>query len=168
MTFPVFASGDVLNASDMNAVGLWLVKSQTIGSAVSSVAVTGAFTADYENYLITVSGGVASTTNILTLQMGATTSNYKWSLIYNTYGGATITATSSTTGSSFNYAGIGTTTSLAASATILSPQLAEWTFFRAPWSASAESGIAGGVIENTTQYTDFTLGVSTGTITGGT
>ena len=46
MSFPVFASGDVLNASDMNGVGLWLVKTQTIGTGVSSVVVTGAFSAD--------------------------------------------------------------------------------------------------------------------------
>ena len=54
MTYPVFATGDVLNASDMNAVGLWLVKTQTIGSGVGSVAVTGAFSADYDNYKIIV------------------------------------------------------------------------------------------------------------------
>jgi len=41
MTFPVFASGDVLNASDMNGVGLWLVKTQAVGSGVASVTVTG-------------------------------------------------------------------------------------------------------------------------------
>lgn len=40
--------------------GLRLVKSQTIGSGVSSVSVTGAFSSTYENYFITVTGLTAS------------------------------------------------------------------------------------------------------------
>ena len=63
MSYPVFASGDVLNASDMNGVGLWLVKTQVIGTAVSSVTVTSAFTTDYDQYMITVTGGTFNTKN---------------------------------------------------------------------------------------------------------
>jgi hypothetical protein len=40
-TPPDFSSGAVLTAAQMNSVGLWLVKTQTVGTAVSSVAVTG-------------------------------------------------------------------------------------------------------------------------------
>jgi len=60
MTYPVFANGDVLNASDMNGVGLWLVKSQAVGSGVSSVTVTSCFNADYDNFLVTFNN-IAST-----------------------------------------------------------------------------------------------------------
>jgi len=56
MTYPVFASGDVLNAADMNAVGMWLVKSQTVGTGVSTQNITSCFNADYDNYLVTVNG----------------------------------------------------------------------------------------------------------------
>jgi hypothetical protein len=73
MSFPVFASGDVLNASDMNAVGLWLVKTQTIGSGVTSVTVTGAFTTDYDNYLVTITGGVSSANGSMSFQMNNST-----------------------------------------------------------------------------------------------
>jgi len=52
MTYPSFTSGDILTAADMNAVGLWLVKTQTVGTAVSSVQVTGAFSSTYDNPLI--------------------------------------------------------------------------------------------------------------------
>ena len=52
--------------------GLVLVKAQTIGSAVSSVEVTGAFSSTYDNYLITLEGGVASTNVGLRLTLGAT------------------------------------------------------------------------------------------------
>ena len=68
MTYPVFASGDVLNASDMNAVGMWLVKTQTIGTAVSSVQVTNAFSTNYRNYLILLDGGVGSTSSDIALR----------------------------------------------------------------------------------------------------
>jgi hypothetical protein len=40
-TPPDFSSGAVLTAAQMNSVGLWLVKTQTVGTTVSSVAVTG-------------------------------------------------------------------------------------------------------------------------------
>ena len=52
MTFPVFASGDVLNASDMNAVGLWLVNTTTF-SAVSSQSFNNVFSSNYTNYMVT-------------------------------------------------------------------------------------------------------------------
>ena len=59
-TPPTFSSGAVLTAAQMNSVGMWLVKTQTVGTAVSSVTVTGAFSADYDNYLILMSGGTGS------------------------------------------------------------------------------------------------------------
>ena len=60
MGFP-YSSGDILTASDLNqSSGLVLVKSQTIGSAVSSVTVTDAFSSTFENYKITMSGSVFS------------------------------------------------------------------------------------------------------------
>jgi hypothetical protein len=50
MTYP-WASGEVLTAADLNAyAGLILVKTQTIGTAVSSVTVTGAFSSTFQNY----------------------------------------------------------------------------------------------------------------------
>ena len=58
MTYPTFTNGQVLPASDLNAIGLWLVKSQTVGTGVSSVTVSNAFSADFDNYRIIYSGGV--------------------------------------------------------------------------------------------------------------
>ena len=53
MPVPVFTTGEVLTASAMNQVGLWLVSTQTF-SAQTDVDVTSVFTADYENYLAVV------------------------------------------------------------------------------------------------------------------
>ena len=87
MTYPVFATGDVLPASDMNAIGLWLVKTQTIGSAVSSVTVTSAFSSTYDNYLITITGGTASANGSVRLQMNTSTgSTYLGAGTYGNFG----------------------------------------------------------------------------------
>ena len=53
MSFPSFATGEVLTAADMNAVGLWLVKSQTFSSQ-TNCDVTACFSANYENYIAVV------------------------------------------------------------------------------------------------------------------
>ena len=169
MTFPVFASGDVLNASDMNAVGLWLVKSQTIGTTVSSVQVTGAFSSDYDNYLITVNGGVASTGVNLRLTLGATAAGYY-------YGGQNISwagSSSAVNGSNvaFWLAGYGTTGTLELNATIGSPNLAKISTIRTLYvnpDTGSSGGILAGMLNDTTQYTAFTITTNTGTMTGGT
>lgn len=51
MTFPTFATGDVLTAADMNAVGMWRVAEQTF-SAVTAVNFSSVFTSNYNNYVI--------------------------------------------------------------------------------------------------------------------
>jgi hypothetical protein len=51
-TPPDFTTGALLTAAQMNAVGLWLIKSQVIGTTVSSVSVTSVFSQDFDQYLI--------------------------------------------------------------------------------------------------------------------
>jgi len=80
MTFPVFASGDTLNASDMNAVGLWLVNTTNF-SAVSSQTVSSVFTSDYRNYVLVLNYTTVTTQHVSSIQFTvsgtATTTNYK-------------------------------------------------------------------------------------------
>jgi hypothetical protein len=166
-TPPDFSVGQVLTAAHMDAVGLWLIKTQTIGTAVSSVAVTDAFSADYDNYLITICGGVASVGNALGLQLGATTTNYSYSFIFNGYAN-TVTGLGTTTGANFLYAGAGNTTSLHMYAAVTSPYLAENTYCFSNSVNASWAGTMNGYLPNTTQYTDFTIVPSSGTITGGT
>ena len=53
---------------------MWLVKAQTVGSGVSSVSVTGAFSGSYNNYKIIYEGGVASAGAVLfRIQLGGIT-----------------------------------------------------------------------------------------------
>ena len=63
MAFPVFASGDVLNASDMNAVGLWLITEVDIAAAATT-NINNCFSSSYRNYLITSNLTTSANTGI--------------------------------------------------------------------------------------------------------
>ena len=72
MTYPNFNSGDILTATDMNALGMYKMTPTSVNnatlsgatvipnSAVSTVTINGVFTADYDNYIISASGVTAS------------------------------------------------------------------------------------------------------------
>jgi hypothetical protein len=168
MTYPVFASGDVLNASDMNGVGLWLVKSQTVGTGVGSVAVTDAFTADYDSYKVIYDGGVGSTFITIAMQLGASTASYNMSLPYVTYGAAAAAGTSVLNATSFALMGAGDTSYAGVDVDVLSPNLARFTRVQGAYIANNESGSYSGIHKVATAYTGFTLIISGGSVTGGT
>jgi hypothetical protein len=153
----------------MNSVGSWLVKTQTIGNAVSSVTVTGAFTSDYDNYLITVSGGVSSAAaTVLNLKLGATVTGYYYSLLYTIYN-ATPAATAGANVGAWDYAGTGQTTGLSADIRLSSPFLTKPTTYRASVENSTFfAGTTNGYLNNTTSYTSFIIAPASGTLTGGT
>lgn len=169
MGYPVFASGDVLNASDMNAVGGWLVKTQTVGAGVSSVTVTGAFSADYDNYRIIYTGGTASTQTGLNLQLGSANSQYFFNLFYSLYTVPMIQILSYNGTSSFVYAGaMDSNQNPFASFDLYQPFAAASTRIYSQWMQTDSSGFGAGVQKQNTSYTAFTLTTQTGTITGGT
>jgi hypothetical protein len=148
--------------------GLVLVKTQTIGSAVSSVEVTGAFSSTYDNYLISLEGGVASTNVGLRLTLGATATGYYFAGTFVQY---TSTTVSGQYGGGTNFEiGYGSTNALSAEIVLGSPNLAKVTTFR---SRGADTGTTGymnsysGFLNNSTQYTAFTIATSTGNMTGG-
>jgi hypothetical protein len=62
---------------------LTLIKTQTVGTSVTSVTVNDAFSTTYENYLITYTGGSNAANNAdIQIKFGAATSNYKFVGIY--------------------------------------------------------------------------------------
>jgi hypothetical protein len=169
-TPPDFSNGTPLDASSLNKVGLWLVKSQTIGAGVSSIPVTDCFSASYDNYKIMISGGAASANNTeINLQMGSNTVNYFSSLIYFSWNSS---GNALAFGASFNvmkYMGAGDTSNLYLNVDVMSPFLAKRTL------ASSLSGIddtRGGwsqsLLKDNNSYTGFTIVATGGTLTGGT
>jgi hypothetical protein len=167
-TPPDFVAGQILTAAQMNSVGMWLVKSQTIGTAVSSVTVTGAFSADYDNYVITVSGGASSTNTTLNFRCGTTASGYRWSYVYTSYTNAPSGAGSGSD-TSVVYCGFSNTSGINAVINVSGPFLSGPTMITGDGGSIANfAGRVTGYEPNNTSFTSFTLVNGTGTMTGGT
>jgi hypothetical protein len=147
--------------------GLRLVKKQTIGSAVSSVTVTNAFSATYDNYKIIISGGVGSSNTNVNLKIGAATSGYKYNLWYAPYGGSHTGATTASA-SNLPYMGYATTSGINMNADIIAPFLSKITVTTGYYISVNEAGVFQGILNNTTSYTDFTIDVGGFNMTGGT
>jgi len=150
--------------------GLTLISTTTIGTTVSSVTVTGAFSATYENYRISVTGGVGSTLNYLNLTLGSTTTGY-YRGTTNTNYNATASSGGAQNGASFQFVASANTNSMNGQIEIQCPNLAKNTHFFTFTSTASTTGdfsLGSGYLADTTQYTAFTLTTSTGTVTGGT
>ena len=175
MALTTFVAGQVLTAAQLNdsyaAVGgLRLIKTQTIGTAVSTVEVTSAFSSTYDNYVITVNGGAASGSGELTLKLGSTATGYYTGTSRVIYGGAG-QSLSSTNAATFTYAGNISANGIFTTIQLLGPNTATRTMFSAASGSTATNEVsqfAAGFLNDTTQYTAFTLGTSAGTMTGGT
>ena len=151
--------------------GLTLVKSQTIGSGVSSVTVTDAFNATYDNYLINLSGGVGSADVNIEMTIGNAAGSYCYNNIYMLYTGTGITGEASNGQVKWIRVGRASTNSLDAEIVLKNPFNTKVT--TGQWRmASATNGqlwsIGGGILENSNSYSSFTLTPNTGTLTGGT
>ena len=170
-TPPTFSSGAVLTAAQMNSVGLWLVKTETIGTAVASVTVSDAFSSDYDNYKIIVSGGVSSVSTSIQLRLGASATGYYGGLIFLTYSAGGVTAAAVNNSNAFLYAAVGSTSSLAGNIEVLNPFNAKTTSVNCGYTENATTGSGGnfnGYHNSAVSYTAFTLLAGTGTMTGGT
>lgn len=98
MTYPSFSVGETLTSAAMNAVGLWLVKTQTLSG--TSTQVENCFTSDFDSYRVVFSNLTSSTVDNLTIRLvaGTTpnqTANYNSSRIDVTLGGVVEGAASS-------------------------------------------------------------------------
>lgn len=156
--------------------GLVLVKTQSIGSGVSSVTVTSTFSSTYDNYMIAISDVIASVGGgVLTLKLcvGSTPQTSGW------YGNTFFIAAgqsgslSNATLSNASYAEICSLTSTtnhknAGMANIQSPFLTQQT--RLQFTNADDYYFRTGAfhLSNTTSYDGIQIAPSSGTITGGT
>ena len=153
------------------ASGLTLISTTTIGTTVSSVTVSSAFSATYDNYRITVAGGTNSAgIGGLAIQLGSTVTGYYFAVNRLTYAnsasneaGSNVTTWGSVGGMNTNGLGL--------SMDLISPFLAKNTFYYSTQVANGTTSVAGaggGWVDNTTSYTAFTVIPTSGTLTGGT
>jgi hypothetical protein len=172
MAIKTFTTGEVLTASDTNTYlansGLVYIKEQTIGSAVSSVTVSSAFSTDYENYQIVVSGGASAANTNLNMVLGSKVTNYKTQLNYSSFNN-TPAAIGTTTNVNMPYVGNATTTGLYAVINVMSPFVSTRnTYVYAQWNSESNAGTFIANTADTVSYTAFTLSLGGTTMTGGT
>ena len=151
--------------------GLVLISSTTIGNAVSSFTVSSAFSSTYDNYKILISGGLGSTDEGLNLTLGATATGYYLGQSAIVYSNGTTTVDNRNNASSWVQAGNISATSMGMDVNLLGPNLAKNTYIfgaRTIAKSTHSGGYCSGFLNDTTQYTAFTVTIGSGTMTGGT
>ena len=171
MAIKTFTTGEVLTAADTNTYlansGLVYVKSQTIGSGVTSVTVSNAFSTTYDSYKIFINGGTASAGTSLDMTLGSTATGYYSSMIYGNYATNAVAALGSNNGVAWIYAGAAITSGIFFDVTLHNPFLAKPTQIIGAYTDSGNAGPITGFLNNTTSYTAFTL-TGGAALTGGT
>jgi hypothetical protein len=150
--------------------GMVLVKTQTIGSAVSSVTVTDAFSATYENYLVTISGGVGSAAvEAIRFRIGTAATNYYGGFTGTTPAGA-VAAVGANNTTSASIAGYSTTSNLFMNGFINGPFLAKTSYMFFGGVRDGAGGFGSSFYEHfdATSYSSFSFFPASGTLTGGT
>jgi hypothetical protein len=158
------------NSPAQNPQGLELVKTQTIGSAVSSVTVSDVFSSTYDNYKIIIQGGVGSTVASVRMTLGATNTGYYWAGYYVTYASTTVGGQRASNSSFWLITGM-SPSNISSTVEVNAPNLAKTSSYSANNQVHATDGDAGvtnGYLNDTTQYTSFTITTGSGTMTGGT
>jgi hypothetical protein len=166
MPVPDFSPGEVLTAAAMDSIGLWLVKTVTVGAGVVTVAVPNAFNADYENYLITYTGGSASAVFPLDISLDGSTNAHYAVLDYNGYaGGSGVVTSNNRVGWTHVGSVVGTTPNLCFS--LQNPFLAKPTFLGGSYADATNTGVINGVQTQAVSFTGFTI-TTAASLTGGT
>ena len=165
-----YTSGQVVQAvpTGINSA-LVLVKTQTIGTTVSSVTVSDAFSATYDAYKVVISGGAGTTSPQLNITFGATTTGYYYGVIYNNFS-TSVGAVGGNNTTALNLFGTAHfANGISFNVDIVNPFLAKETQVASQiWYDATNTGSSRGYVSGTTSYTAFTLTCSAGTLTGGT
>ena len=150
-------------------MGLVLVKTQTVGTAVSSVTVSSAFSSTFANYRIVITGVDCSAAGgvAMRFRFGTTATGYYGSQYYDLANG---------TGTGFNrenngasaICGFQDTENFQSSFDVYSPNQALRSYISGFNYGALYSGWFVFAVANTTQYTAFDIFTGTGTMTGGT
>lgn len=185
MTYPVFSAGEVLTATDMNAVGLWLnrgcgVSSTggtaatasngviTVGTSNTSVTVTSAFSSTYDRYRVTIDNIVASTGGDLRMTLGSTATGYYGVYNYQIYTGSGSVFYQNNTTNAY-IGGLGTIAGeQSITFDISNPNKATRTAWYGQAYGNGYLFSFGYQIADTNQYTSFTIAPGSGNLTGGT
>ena len=164
------AGGLQIGGSAVVSAGLVLVSRTTIGSAVSSVTVSGAFSSTFDNYRIVIANVDLSGNGNVGILLGALTTGYKFGGFLASYA-ASVSAAGTSTGDNLRIGAFGTDAG-SSSVDLFGPNLAAPTMSASVghYGHPTTGGMSsyGGVETSSTQHTAFTLRPDSGTMTGGT
>jgi hypothetical protein len=175
MAIKTFTTGEVLTASDTNTYlansGLVYVKQQTVGNNVSSVEITGAFSATYDHYRVIYMGGTCSVQSDLGVYLGSTApaNGYYQTIMYVAYGASTVVGASLSNGAKWTALGVQENPNSMAF-DIYNPFANEKTSMQGMFMGVNSVRVAGnaqGFYNATTSYTSFTIVSASGNISGG-
>jgi hypothetical protein len=165
-------AGQVLTSDYVNNninSGTVYIKSVTVGSAVSTVAVTGAFSSSYDNYRILYSGGTSSTNASIGMTLNGVTSGYYSGLVRVTTSTGAVVGLADNNAAKWGQVGYAATSSVALSFDLLNPFAATPTaYHNAGWVLTTDCGASNGINSSATSFTAFNIIPATGTLTGGT
>jgi len=176
MAVKTFSTGEVLTASDTNTylanAGLVYISTTTIAAspASTSIVVSNCFSSTYDNYRVDVTGLKCSVANTsLRLIMGSTTTGYYQNGYYTNYASSTLNGNAANNSLAYweiSFVEDSSTAPFSISFDILAPNLANRTRMRSAWATGAYTGVNNGILDNSTQYTGFTLNAVGGGGTG--
>ena len=164
--------GDEIDATvfGLPSGGLTLVSATTVGTAVSSVTVSGAFSATYDNYKIILDSMDAASTEVAAYMKldNSAGSTYSWGVVLVSYSGI-VAGTALNAGTLGLYAGtISTLDNSANVFDVISPYKATYTSNMGHAATLVYGTFYAGTDKNAVSHTGFTIAPSTGTMTGGT
>jgi len=158
------------NGVAASASGLTLINATTAGTTVGSVAISNVFSATYDAYLVSISGGVSSNATMgFNIILGATVTGYYYAFGTVNYSGSIGTPDTAANAANIPI-GYGSSTGAGVSCDIFNPFLAKKSVFLPKAltlpSTTGYTEAGGGFLNDTTSYTGFTITPSVGTITG--
>jgi hypothetical protein len=173
MAEQTFTAGQVLTAAQMttlqNNIGLAWISSTTVGSAQSSVVVSGCFTSTYDNYRIIYAGGTQSSQNRFSMVLGASATGYYEGLQFVSFATGTPGNASTNNGVNWTYIAGGNTASTGFIIDLQNPFLAQYTQMNAVGALQTNQATWDqGIHAVATSFTGFTIAPVGSTITGGT
>lgn len=156
----------------MDSVGMWLVKTVTVGNGVSTIPVTDCFSANYANYLVVmnnVDASVDENSYYMTLS-GSTGSTYRSAIKWTAFGTGTVGGAQNNNSSAGLFLGLSSIdNNTDFSADITSPFLAQRTGMTVQSTTNNYMVYGGGIDTNAVSHTGFTIVPSAAfTFTGGT
>lgn len=141
----------------------------TVGNAVSSVTVSGAFSSLYDNYRIIYTGGTCGSTIRLSLYLAGITTNVYYGGYFGTnFSSSAFVSQNDNGASQWNYTGVGTTAYTMLDVSLFSPFATRSKFISAHGLFFSSSfGMYAGECASSSSATGFVIVPSASTLTGG-